>query len=224
MAKDKLIVLTDFDGTITKKDVCYLLLERYARFYWQGLDREWIEGKISTEDAYTELLKRIDIKKEEFDRFIDSVEIDENFKRFFIECKKNNVEVEVVSDGLDYYIKKILEREGLGDIHFHSNGLTFKGNEMILEFKKENHEVCQRKDNPCGFCKKTVVEEKKKAGYKIIFIGDGPSDRCPASEADVVFAKGFLKSYCEEKKIPFYEFNDFNDVLMGMKKLLKHGA
>ena len=215
----KLIVLADFDGTITKKDVCYLLLERYAQFYWQGLDREWIEGKISTEDAYRELLKRIDIKKEEFDRFIDSIEIDEDFKRFFIECKKNNVEVEVVSDGLDYYIKRIFEREGLGEIPFYSNGLKFKGNEMILRFKKEYHEICPRKKNPCGFCKKTIVDAKKKEGYKVIFIGDGPSDRCPASEADIVFAKGFLKSYCEENKILFYEFKDFKDVLKIMSKI-----
>jgi len=213
MKKNNLIVLSDFDGTITKRDVCYMLLDKYAKFYWQGLDREWVDGRISTEDAYRELLKRINIKKEEFDRFIETVEIDETFRDFFVECKRNNIKVEIVSDGLDYYIEKILKREGIGEIPFYSNKLTFDGDEWVLEFNKENHKLCPRKNNPCGFCKRIVVEAKKNDGYKVIFIGDGPSDRCPATEADIVFAKGFLKKFCEENKIPYHKFVDFNDVL-----------
>ncbi|OGL40235.1 MAG: hypothetical protein A3C43_06410 [Candidatus Schekmanbacteria bacterium RIFCSPHIGHO2_02_FULL_38_11] len=206
------MVLTDFDGTVTKRDVCYLLLDEFAKFNWQETDRQWVDGRLSTEEAYKKLLKSIDITKEKFDRFIETVEIDEGFKAFFFGCKKNNVRVEIVSDGLDYYIRRILEREGLGEIPFHSNRLNFKGNEWVLEFDKKSHKLCPRKDNPCGFCKRMVVEARKNEGYKIIFIGDGPSDRCPASCADIVFAKGFLKEFCVENKISHYEFMDFNDV------------
>lgn len=220
MKKSNLIILTDFDGTITKQDVCYLLLDKFAKFHWQETDRQWVDGRLSTEEAYKKLLKSIDITKNEFDGFIETVEIDKKFKDFFKVCKKNNVRVEIVSDGLDYYIKKILEREGLAEIPFYSNKLTFKGDKWILKFNKESHKYCPRKDNPCGFCKRMVVEARKNEGYKIIFIGDGPSDRCPATEADIVFAKGFLKNFCIENKILFYEFADFRDVIREMKNII----
>ncbi len=220
MIKSKLIVLSDFDGTITKRDVCYLLLDEFAKFNWKEVDRQWADGRLSTEGAYKKLLKSISITKNEFDRFIETVKIDENFKEFFNECKKNNVRVEIVSDGLDYYIKRILEREELAEIPFYSNKLSFKGDKWKLEFNKESHKYCSRKDNPCGFCKKMVVDVRKREGYRVIFIGDGPSDRCPASVADIVFAKGFLRNFCVEKKINFYEFADFDDVSKKMKKII----
>ena len=220
MKKSKLIVLSDFDGTITKRDVCYLLLDEFAKFNWKEVDRQWADGRLSTEGAYRKLLKSINITRNEFDRLIETVEIDENFKEFFDLCKKNNVRVEIVSDGLDYYIKRILEREKLSEILFHSNKLSFKGDKWILEFNKESHKFCTRKENPCGFCKKMIVDARKIEGYKTVFIGDGPSDRCPVSVADIVFAKGFLKKFCIKNKINFYEFADFNDVLKKMKKII----
>ena len=46
----------------------------------------------------------------------------------------------------------------------------------------------------------------------IIYVGDGLSDWCAASQADMVFAKGDLRGYCEEKSIPYYPFEHLGDV------------
>jgi 2-hydroxy-3-keto-5-methylthiopentenyl-1-phosphate phosphatase len=56
----------------------------------------------------------------------------------------------------------------------------------------------------------------------IVYIGDGLSDRCGVEKSDIVFAKDDLKTFCIENKIDFYEFENFEDILMMLKKLVSN--
>lgn len=209
---EKVSVITDFDGTITEKDVCYMLLERYADFNWKDIDDKWINGEYSTEDAYRSILSKLNLDRNDFDRLIDEVKVDESFKTFALLCKEENVPLKIASDGLDYYIKKILKNLGLEFIPIFSNKLRFEGEKWEMSFPNIKKNRCPRKDNPCGCCKATVVENERDRGQKVVFIGDGASDRCPAEIADYVFAKGYLEKYCLEKKIKYFPFNSFRDI------------
>jgi 2-hydroxy-3-keto-5-methylthiopentenyl-1-phosphate phosphatase len=51
-----------------------------------------------------------------------------------------------------------------------------------------------------------------------VLVGDGRSDNCLASRADVVFAKSTLAAYCQKSRIPFHPFNSFADVLAAVRK------
>ena len=61
---------------------------------------------------------------------------------------------------------------------------------------------------------------------KFIFAGDGLSDRCIASKANLLFAKNSLKAHCIENNMNFVEFNDFNDILnhLFLKKGMKNAG
>lgn len=205
-------VITDFDGTISEKDVCYLLLEKYAKFDWKDIDEKWINGKFSTEDAYRIILSRMNLGKNELDALIEEVKIDRSFIPFALNCREKNIPLVIASDGLDYYINKILGNEGLAFIPVYANKLYFEGSEWIMKFSGADRDKCPRKNNPCGCCKVAVFEEAGFSGKKIVYAGDGISDRCAAESADYVFAKGFLKKYCEENKIMHYPFKTFKDI------------
>jgi len=218
--RKKIAVFSDFDGTISEKDVCYLLLEKYADFNWQEIDKKWIDGELSTEEAYRTILGRIDLKKSQFDKFIDNVKIDESFVIFYEFCRSNSIEIEIVSDGLDYYIKKILGKYGIRDISIHTNHLEFDGEKWILQFNNTAAKLCPKKNNPCGFCKIEPVLKKKHEGFMTVYIGDGASDRCPASVSDYLFAKGYLANYCRDNNIIHREFKSFEDIKNMVKEIL----
>jgi 2,3-diketo-5-methylthio-1-phosphopentane phosphatase len=132
--------------------------------------------------------------------------IDEGFLRLRDECERRGIPMTIVSDGLDYYISAFFEEHGI-QADFRSNRLEVSGSYWQLSFPHHNEEC-----GGCGNCKSSHVEVAQKQGKFIIYVGDGLSDRCAASQADMVFAKGDLRGYCEEKAIPYYPFDTLDDV------------
>lgn len=65
----------------------------------------------------------------------------------------------------------------------------------------------------CANCKGYHVKRLHRAECKTVYIGDGNSDRCGATECDYIFAKHDLADYCEENQIDYLPFRDFHDVI-----------
>ena len=105
--KDKIIV-SDFDGTITTKDALYEFMEKYADKKWLEIEQNWRLHKMNSQDCLIEEFNLIpNLSAELIDNFIDTVKIDPYFIEFNEIRLKNNVDFLIVSDGLDYFIKKI---------------------------------------------------------------------------------------------------------------------
>src|SRR3972149_1484236 len=69
----------------------------------------------------------------------------------------------------------------------------------------------------CGTCKLRRLFELRVAGHRVVYIGDGDSDLCPAVEADVVFAKERLADLCDSESIPYHRFETFADIEREMR-------
>jgi 2-hydroxy-3-keto-5-methylthiopentenyl-1-phosphate phosphatase len=113
----------------------------------------------------------------------------------------------VVSDGMDYAIKRILAGSGLAGIPVIANRLRFYGDSRYrLDFPYAA-DGCR-----FGVCK---CEVAKAGGDKILLIGDGYSDICLANAASFVLAKRdkSLHLHCGENGIPHAVYNDFFDIL-----------
>ena len=63
-----------------------------------------------------------------------------------------------------------------------------------------------------GVCKPLIIQMHRKNSSRIVFIGDGRSDREAAREADLVFAKDALADYCHTQGIETLHFSNFVDV------------
>ncbi len=213
--KKKIKIFVDFDGTISLTDVGDALFQKYADADWDKVVQDWKDGKISSREVFTIGCESTHISREELFRFSDAIEIDPFFKPFFNYCRQKNYPVTVLSDGLDLYIKRILNKEGLGEIEVIANELTFIGENKMHAIFPYYEKGCL----VCGNCKGYQIRERRENGELIVYVGDGYSDRCAVPEADVLFAKDDLKSYCLENGIDFHNFNSFKDVLEEIKKI-----
>ena len=214
----KKLILCDFDGTISVEDTGYAFFTRFSSGDWEAIDRKFCEGKIGSKEAYTRIAEILRGDLSSLHRFIEQhAQIDLHFEPFYRACRQAGIDVKIVSDGLDFYIRKILDMHHLSDIPFFANQVQFlEGERMAMTFPNSNDE-CGR----CGTCKKRLVELHRKEYDSILFAGNGLSDRCAAREADFVFAKDSLYSYCIDQDIPCHYFRDFSEIQGDLRKRVR---
>ena len=204
-------IYCDFDGTITKKDSVNVFFEMFASEKWLYYEDLWIKGKISSkENAINQVKLLNNISQRQLEDYINSIEIDEYFLDFVDYVKSKNIKLTILSDGFDLFIQKTLERYNL-DIPYYANKFIYDNGKFSIEFPYYN----QNCDKKAGMCKCQKVTENY-----FCYIGDGTSDLCIASKADILFASKNLHKYCEENDIKHHYFTSFCDIInmLGEKK------
>ncbi|MFQ5864080.1 MAG: MtnX-like HAD-IB family phosphatase [bacterium] len=210
-------VFCDFDGTVAKNDVGNLLFRTFADGRCFDIVNLWKKGVISSKECLTEECRIARVTREELEHFADAQQVDPYFKEFVVYCQKNRIQVEILSDGLDFYIERILKNHGLVPmVNFRSNHLVFVNRNQIRPEFPYYEKGCGK----CGNCKGYHIREARTQGKHVIYVGDGLSDRCGAKEADLVFAKRDLLKFCQQNQIPHFEFKDFGEVFNQLKKIL----
>ena len=169
---------------------------------------EWKAGKISSRECFEREAELVSGSRPDMDRFVAERQLDPYFKDFVEFAGKNGMEVVVVSDGLDYYIQRMLIRSGLGALESFSNVAHMADGSLTVSFP--HYDMLECRD--CGNCKTHHLEKYKQDGFTIVYVGNGLSDRCPSTHADLVFAKGELLDFCRENEIPHVPFQNFRDV------------
>jgi 2,3-diketo-5-methylthio-1-phosphopentane phosphatase len=204
----KYVFLCDFDGTVTKEDVVDRVLEEFADPTWIDIERSWVNGEIGSRDCLAMQAKLIKANEHDLLDFVKGIAIDETFVDFAGYCKRNAIEISILSDGIDLFIKSILNRYGLNHIRVFSNSLASAngGYEMYFPYLRED---CLSK---AGICKCKIMEELSLPQGINILVGDGRSDFCVARKADLTFAKSALLDFCGVEKIPHIEHREFRDV------------
>ncbi|NVM04900.1 MAG: MtnX-like HAD-IB family phosphatase [Candidatus Helarchaeota archaeon] len=207
-------VFCDFDGTITVKDVGAQFFNTFMMKKRMDVVDDWMNGKITTRECLILECSLVRATKEEIDKLLNNQEIETSFINFVNELYKNNIELVIISDGFDYYINKVLEKYSLEDIKYYANRLILYDNNRVRPEFPYYDPKCPK----CANCKGLQIERLKSDSEVSVYIGDGYSDRCAASYADVIFAKGDFFDYCSENNILCYNFNDFNDILKVLKQ------
>jgi 2,3-diketo-5-methylthio-1-phosphopentane phosphatase len=207
-------VFVDFDGTITRDDVGDSLFETFGGAAATGAVRQYIDGSMSAVDCFRkECAACGDVDKNRLDAFLDSREIDRTFISFFDFCRDKAMECTILSDGMDYYIERILKRNGIAYVPFFANHLGLQSDDGGTHVRFEpsfphTDEVCDR----CASCKRNHMLRIAGDDDIIVYVGEGYSDRCPARFADVVFAKDALLNYCRRENISCFEYSSFGDI------------
>jgi 2-hydroxy-3-keto-5-methylthiopentenyl-1-phosphate phosphatase len=202
------IFFCDFDGTVTKEDVIDRILEEFADPKWMEIEQSWANGEIGSRDCLAMQTRLIKGKERELLDFVEGISIDETFVDFAGYCNDKAVEIVILSDGIDRFIKSILNRYGLNDMRVFSNSLeSTKGCfEMFFPYFRED---CKSRS---GICKCKIMEELSIPGDIKILVGDGRSDFCLAGKADLTFAKSDLLDFCRVEKISHIEHREFKDI------------
>lgn len=201
-------MISDFDGTICTVDVGNRVLSHFTNESWDHIDREYIRGSIGSREAYSRIAPLISANPLRLNSYVLKLgKLDPFFARFYRLAKKKGVDVKIVSDGLDFYIRAIMEKHRLGEIEFFANTVVFGNNDTLTFDFPEANALCGR----CGTCKNRILNNHRLMYETIIYVGDGHSDICPSRCADLVFAKDVLLRKCEEEgTAPYRPFHDFS--------------
>lgn len=216
----RLHIFSDFDGTITTKDICNEIFKEFGDF--EPFYSKLIQGKIHIKEYWRELFKTLpkEVKIPELINFVKNIsEIDPFFPDFVLFCRNYQIEFEILSDGFDFYIQSVLEKIGLEDITSHSNSVKVLNDTIVPVFPYASEScLCN-----AGSCKRNIALSKLREDEAMVYIGDGYSDFCVAEHSDIIFAKRVLSRYCNEKRIPHYTFENFSDVCDILAKILREG-
>ncbi|MGB7757528.1 MAG: MtnX-like HAD-IB family phosphatase [Salinisphaera sp.] len=198
------MILCDFDGTIAVDDVTDALLTSFAASEWMRIEADWHAGRIGSRECMTAQVALIDASQQAVDALLDTMIIDPAFPAFVAEAARMDMSVTVVSDGLDYAIRRILAGYGLDYLPIRANRLLHDGDRGWSLQSPFASPGCA---SASGTCKCRVARDQATT----LLIGDGPSDFCLAGTADYVFAKDRLIKHCRTTGIPHSSIANLRD-------------
>lgn len=212
-------IICDFDGTIALDDVTDLLLERFALPEWRIIEDDWKAGLIGSRECMVRQVDLLRVPLEALDHCLDTVAIDPGFPAFVTLCEQTGVALRIVSDGLDYAIRRILGRFQLGHLPIFANRLALtEPGRYRLSFPNAT-DSCAKGS---GTCKCRLATPDRVGDFRIL-IGDGASDYCAAASVDLVLAKDALLSHCRAQGLPHVAFADFTEAAHLLRQILRHG-
>ncbi|MGD9497698.1 MAG: MtnX-like HAD-IB family phosphatase [Armatimonadota bacterium] len=216
------LVMTDFDGTVTRRDTGWVVFDALDIPQAWDYEHRWRDREISSMECLAGQWGLVDVPPEELLALIDSIELDERFPEFVQRARDAGAEVVVASDGLSFYLDRMLARLGMaiceddpvpGErrecITRYVNEAWCTDEGVRIKFPHSNAACLQ-----CGNCKRRHLTRLRMRYERVIYIGDGYSDRCPALAAEIVFAKDHLAQLLDELGVPYQPFEDFGDIMV----------
>ena len=211
-------VFSDFDGTITTPDTLEFLTARFgggAEFY-RETGRLLRDGSLTRRDGIARDMASVRVPFAEAAAALRAgIRVDPAFPAFARWCAEHAIPLTLLSAGYVEIIELLLP----ADVRAH---LDVRANRFV----PGTWRTVFRDDSPEGHDKAPAVRAARAAGARTVFIGDGFSDRGPAREADVVFARRdrSLVDWCREQGIACQVFASFDEVRTSLAALLRPAA
>ena len=204
---EKLLIACDFDGTITRHDTLHLIVEAFGQGgLWQAIEPRLRAGEVTLEQAMEEEFATVRATP---GQVRDLVLRDAGLRRGFPELVRwahaRGHRLIVFSSGFRSVIRAALEQWDLGflEVVSHEAVFTDEGCRLVWSDRGEACVECGR----C--CKRFDLRSRQRRGERLVYIGDGISDRCGARMADLVFARDDLARDLSGAGLPFVPFEDF---------------
>ncbi|HEU4965435.1 MAG TPA: MtnX-like HAD-IB family phosphatase [Bacilli bacterium] len=216
---ERLVLICDFDGTITERDITITLVEKFGAEGWRDTLDRIMKQEISLKQGLGSLIRSLPAgKREEMAAFIqEAAAIRPGFPEFLTYCREQGLELNIVSNGVDFYIDPLLAPYDI-DCPIHYNRGDFSGERIDVIWPRPCDEHC---DNDCGMCKPSVLRQERGDGAYVVVIGDSVPDLAAAKLADFVIARSFLLEKCNELGLQHAPFATFYDVIAVLDEIGK---
>lgn len=212
-------IFCDFDGTVARNDVGAALFRTFTNGQCHDIVERWKRGEMSSKQRLMEECRLLKASRQELERFVDLQELDPHFEAFVRFCHARHFHLEIVSDGFEFYIRRMLRNHELDDaVQVHANRLVFDE----AGTPRPQFPYYEKGCGACANCKGYHVRRARRRapGEPIVYVGDGLSDRCGAEAADVIFAKRDLAQFCETRELAYHPFDTFKDVRETLLRML----
>ena len=188
----KILIQCDFDGTVTQDDISFILLDAFAKGDWRMINKQHSEGKITVGQFNERAFGLVRAsKKAMLDYIKDKVKVRPGFQKLVELCQQKGIRLVIVSNGLEFYIKGILEDMGLYNLEYHAAETRFHANKLKVRYIGPDGSVVDS-----GY-KEKYVNKYLKEGYNVVYIGNGSSDLSPDRGANQIFATESLLEHCQ---------------------------
>lgn len=209
-----MLIQCDFDGTITEEDVSFMLLDAFAQGDWREWLQHYREHKISVGEFNTRAFAMIKAGKAELIAVArDKVRLRAGLHEMVGYCRSRGFRFVIVSNGLDFYISAILKDVGLRDIEVYAAKTWFYQRGLRVQYIGPDNTPL------ASDFKEAYTRVFLRQGYRLVYVGNGPSDIAPAVLAHHVFATDGLLECCQETNLKCTPFNDLNDIARGLESL-----
>lgn len=210
-----LALLIDYDGTISLTDVTDQVMAEHVPGVWEEAAALYDAGRMGSRRLMAWEMDLVEADPAALLATAAEQPHDPGFVPFVRAAQAAGIPIEIVSDGFGFFIRPALEALGVGELPVVTARTVFTGRRARLEFPN-GHPTCR----VCGTCKRQRVLAHRAAGRRVVFIGDGESDRYAAGYADVVFAKRLLERICLEAGWPFQRWTGFGEIAVWLTATL----
>ncbi len=207
VAGRNVVLLCDFDGTITEQDVGIVLLEEFSTTDWRVLEEAFSRGEVDIRRNMQDQFSHVPHDAPALLEYArERVTIRPGWQELVGYCHEHGLELDVLSGGLQFYVEALMpETDPMPRVHCLDAVYTADGWQVSLPAGMRDEDVST------GF-KERVVEQYRERFSHVWFIGNGTSDRGAAAVADRVWAVEPLLSYCRERGIAVTAFETFYDI------------
>lgn len=203
----------DFDGTVCQQDTLQWLLERHAPPHWLRLEQAWREGRLATQECLQQQLALITLTPADLQELLPHTRLTPGFTEFDAWRKSQGLPLTLLSDGMEPVIRAVLAHHGISQVTLCANQwqLEARPQQVRFPFAHAAHPAC-------AMCKGHYLQQARQPGCTLVYIGDGLSDRCAATQADELFAKQSLARHCQQQGIAYHPWLDFHDILPQLRR------
>src|SRR5258706_4146790 len=104
-----LVLVLDFDGTVTEKDVGDEVCDRFARTEWRDIDAQWVRNEISLPDAQRLMWGMARCERDEAVAWAHAIgHLRPGLDAFLDAAERAGARLWLASGGFDFYIEAIL--------------------------------------------------------------------------------------------------------------------
>ncbi len=202
------LIVSDFDGTITREDLTNAIWDAHVPYDWRAvltpLSREGVltplemiaRGYGAVPRGPEALLAQV----------LPLAHLRHGFEAFVVDCGARRWPFEVLSHGLSFYIRPLLPP-----------GVALTAFEGRFEDGRWRVDLPPSMAVPRGVDFKAHVVASLRArhpGHTTVYVGDGRLDFPAARTCDLVFAvaDSTLARLCDESLIPYVPFERFDEI------------
>ncbi len=211
---DSSVLVSDFDGTITRHDYYRLLIDHLIPPDAPDSWGEYLAGRLSHFEALKRTYAAADAGEAALVSLLDQMEPDPELSTEVRDLERSGWRIVVASAGCRWYIDPILERAGVS-VEVHANPGRITDGRLVMELPVGSPFF----STETGIDKVAIVRHWLARGVPVAYAGDGLTDVAPARlvPPPFRFARSQLASELRRLGEPFQPFDRWADIARALR-------